>query len=132
MGLYEFGILISTMHMDWMRVVAGRLKNDYSYSPNVYHLFPFPSSDNNKETIEKRVKAILKIRESELEENGSSLADLYDPDGMSTELRKAHKALDRAVEKCYRKERFKGVMDRLIYLFSRYTELTSPVINPKT
>ena len=34
--LYMFGIMISNVHMAWMRVVAGRLKSDYSYSPAVY------------------------------------------------------------------------------------------------
>ncbi|MBQ4331883.1 MAG: class I SAM-dependent DNA methyltransferase [Spirochaetaceae bacterium] len=30
--LYHFGVLTSNVHMAWMRVTAGRLKSDYSYS----------------------------------------------------------------------------------------------------
>ncbi len=41
--LYMFGIMISNVHMAWMRVVAGRLKSDYSYSPAVYNNFPWPT-----------------------------------------------------------------------------------------
>ncbi|MDY6325740.1 MAG: DNA methyltransferase [Bacteroidales bacterium] len=48
-GLYEFGILISTVHMAWMRVVCGRLKSDYRYSKDiVYNNFPWPGGDATK------------------------------------------------------------------------------------
>jgi hypothetical protein len=36
-GLYEFGILTSRMHMDWMRVVAGRLESRYRYSAKLVY-----------------------------------------------------------------------------------------------
>ena len=39
-SLYTFGVLISSVHMAWMRVVAGRLKSDYRYTPAVYNNFP--------------------------------------------------------------------------------------------
>ena len=41
---YLFGVLISIVHMAWMRVVAGRLKSDYRYTPAVYNNFPWPES----------------------------------------------------------------------------------------
>ncbi len=28
-GMYHFGVLISNVHMSWMRTVAGRMKSDY-------------------------------------------------------------------------------------------------------
>lgn len=119
--LFDFGVLISEMHMDWMRVVAGRLKNDYSYSPNVYHLFPFPdASDKQKKKVELCAQTVLDER---TKEEGASLADLYDPDTMPQGLLKAHKALDKAVEQCYRRAKFKDDMDRLSFLFQRYQEL---------
>ncbi|PFU22282.1 hypothetical protein COK69_26835, partial [Bacillus cereus] len=40
--LYHFGVLTSTMHMAWMRAVAGRLESRYSYAPAVYNNFPWP------------------------------------------------------------------------------------------
>ena len=43
-SLYDFGILTSTIHNDWMRLVAGRLKSDYRYTASVvYNSFPWPS-----------------------------------------------------------------------------------------
>ena len=82
-------------HPQWMRIVCGRLKSDYSYSPAVYNNFPWPSpSEAQKEQIENTAQAILDARAIYPD---SSLADLYDPLTMPPELRKAHQANDRAV-----------------------------------
>ncbi len=42
---------------------------------------------------------------------------------MPADLRKAHHALDKAVEKCYRKEKFAHDEARLSYLFECYQAL---------
>ena len=47
-GLYEFGILSSTMHNAWMRKICGRLKSDYSWSPAVYNSMSMPKVCNAK------------------------------------------------------------------------------------
>lgn len=93
---YEFGILMSNVHMAWTRAVCGRLKSDYSYSNMiVYNNFPWPSPTNDqKEKIRKTAQAILNARALYTDSN---LADLYDPLTMPTELLKAHKANNRAV-----------------------------------
>jgi hypothetical protein len=98
--LYHFGILTSSIHNAWMRIVCGRLKSDYRYSKDiVYNNFPWPdTTDAQKAEIEKLVRAVLDARA--LFPN-SSLADLYDPLIMPPELLKAHHALDRAVMKLY-------------------------------
>lgn len=96
---YMFGILISNVHMAWMRVFAGRLKSDYSYSPAVYNNFPWPTpTPEQKAAIEKTAQAILDARELYPD---SSLADLYDEVLMPKELREAHRANDRAVMRAY-------------------------------
>lgn len=42
-NLFTLGLLISNVHMAWMRTVAGRMKSDYQYSANVvYNSFPWP------------------------------------------------------------------------------------------
>ena len=99
-SLYEFGILTSSVHMAWMRVVAGRLKSDYRYSNTiVYNNFIWPDvTESQKEKIIKIAQAILEARA--LYPN-SSLADLYDPLTMPSELLKAHKANDKAVMALY-------------------------------
>lgn len=98
-NMYLFGILTSNVHMSWMRVVAGRLKSDYRYSPFVYNNFPWPSpTKEQKERIEKMAQMILDARNLYPD---SSLADLYDDLTMPPELRKAHQENDKAVMDAY-------------------------------
>lgn len=98
--IYEFGILTSNIHMEWMRTLAGRLKSDYRYSNTiVYNNFPWCSpTDKQREKIEKTAQTIIDTRA--LYPN-SSLADLYNDFTMPPELRKAHQANDKAVMEAY-------------------------------
>ena len=98
--LYHFGVLTSSMHMAWMRVVCGRLKSDYRYSKEqVYNTFPWPQATaQQREKIERTAQHILDVR---AQNPTSSLADLYDEVTMPPELRKAHQANDRAVMEAY-------------------------------
>ena len=57
----------------------------------------------------------------------ASLADLYDPDTMPPNLRKAHAALDTAVDKLYRAAPFASDRDRVEHLFGRYEALVNPL-----
>ena len=98
-SLYMFGIMISNVHMAWMRVVCGRLEMRYSYSPAVYNNFPWPNpTEEQKAKIERTAQAILDARALYPD---SSLADLYDELTMPPELRKAHQNNDRAVMQAY-------------------------------
>lgn len=120
--LYEFGILTSEMHNDWMRAVAGRLESRYRYSATlVYNTFPWPdASESKRKHIESLAEEVLLIREDYPDK---SLADLYDPDKMPAPLLAAHKALDRAVEALYRDRPFRDASERLEHLFNRYEKL---------
>ena len=97
--LYMLGVMISNVHMAWMRAVCGRLKSDYSYSPAVYNNFPWPiPTEAQKAKIEQTAQAILDARALYPD---CSLADLYDEIAMPPELRKAHQQNDRAVMQAY-------------------------------
>ena len=128
--LFYFGILTSNLHNAWMRVVAARLKSDYTYSKDiVYNNFPLPTfSDEVKEQIRSTSKAILDARE--LYPN-SSLAELYDEVTMPKELRQAHQANDKAVMKAYDmikivdgKKTWLTESETVARLFEMYEELT--------
>ncbi|MBR2977579.1 MAG: methyltransferase, partial [Oscillospiraceae bacterium] len=98
-SMYMFGVMISNVHMAWMRTVAGRLEMRYSYSPAVYNNFPWPTPTNaQKEKIEQTAQAILDARALYPD---ASLADLYDEVTMPPELRKAHQQNDKAVMQAY-------------------------------
>lgn len=125
--LWHFGILTSAMHMSWLRHIGGRLKSDYRYSIGlVYNTFPWPeATPAQQKRIEALAQAVLDARA--LPKNAtSSLADLYDPDTMPAELRKAHRALDIAVDKLYRRRPFASDRERVEYLFPLYEALVQP------
>lgn len=122
--LYEFGILSSLLHNDWMRLVAGRLKSDYRYSASVvYNPFPWPEvTDAQRQEIERLAEEVLLTRAEFL---GRTLAELYDPDKMPAALLAAHQALDRAVDRLYRERPFKDAAERLSCLLARYEALVA-------
>ena len=133
--LYHFGILTSSVHMAWMRAVAGRLKSDYRYSKEiVYNTFPWPdlsgssaaTSPNRrgreiKAKIEQTAQAILDARAKYPD---SSLADLYDETTMPLDLRKAHEANDLAVMQAYGFKPKMTEAEIVAQLFKMYEKLT--------
>jgi len=128
---FEFGILASSMHHAWMTHVGGRMKSDYQYSNAiVYNNYPWPESvtDAKRQAVENAAQAVLDARE---EHPQASLADLYDPLAMPSNLVKAHARLDRAVDRCYRSQPFPNERNRVEYLFKLYQKLTAPLL-PKT
>lgn len=123
--LYHFGILSSTMQMAWVRQVCGRLKSDFRYSNKlVYNNYPWPTdpTEAQKLAVETAAQGVLDAR---AKFPTQTLADLYDPLAMPKDLRDAHRALDRAVDKCYRPAPFDSDRHRVEYLFSLYERLTS-------
>ena len=128
-SLSLFGILTSQMHMSWLRQIGGRLESRYRYSIGlVYNTFPLPkASDVQLQKLEPLAQAILDAREAH---QGSTLADLYDPDFMPSNLRKAHNALDKAVDKLYRKSGFASDSERVEHLLGMYEQIVIPLTAP--
>ena len=119
---YHFGMLSSAMHMAWVRQVAGRLESRYRYSNRiVYNNFPWPEEPTaaQRARVKEAAERVLDLR-AELGDGragflpatkkagqSACLADLYDREGMPLSLYKAHAALDRAVDRCYRRSRLR-------------------------
>lgn len=101
-NIYHFGVLMSNVHMAWMKAFTGRLEMRYQYSASVvYNNFPWCNpTEEQKQKIEQTAQAILDARALYPD---SSLADLYDELTMPPELRRAHQANDRAVWEAYGK-----------------------------
>lgn len=118
-NLALFALLTSAMHMSWLRHIGGRLKSDYRYSIGlVYNTFPLPQADDDAlAKLEPLAQAVLDARALHPD---SSLATLYNPDLMPTALRKAHQALDKAVDKLYRRAAFKSDRERAEHLLGLY------------
>lgn len=128
-NLFHFGILMSAMHMAWVKSVCGRLKSDYRYSKDiVYNNFPWPENPNEKQilAIEEKAQRVLDIR---LQFPNSSLADLYHPLTMPPALVKAHNELDKAVDLAYRPQAFTSEANRMEYLFELYEKYTADLFS---
>lgn len=124
-GLFHFGVLMSTMHMAWVKTICGRLKSDFRYSKDiVYNNFPWPENPVEKQikTIEEKAQNVLDVRASF---PNSSLADLYNPLTMPPTLVKAHNELDKTVDAAYSKQAFASEAKRMEFLFELYEKYTA-------
>jgi hypothetical protein len=111
--------------MTWMRYVCGRLESRYRYTGSiVYNNFPWPENptDKQKKSVENTAQGVLDAR---LQFPDSTLADLYDPNTMPPLLVKAHQALDKAVDLCYRPQLFPNETKRIELLFELYDKYTA-------
>ncbi len=127
---YLLALVSSKTHISWLAYIGGRLKNDFSYSTGiVYNTFPWPDlTANAKAILTKTGQAILDARANH---PGATLADLYDPDTMPPDLRKAHRENDRAVDRLYRKRPFESERERVEHLFALYEKLRMPLTTKK-
>ena len=128
--LADFALLTSAMHMAWTRAVTGRLESRYMYSVGVvYNTFPTPPGWMNENAdhsaLEPLAQAVLDARAAHPD---STLAELYDPDLMPPNLRKAHQQLDRAVDRLYRGAAFASERERVEHLFTLYERLQAPLV----
>ena len=123
--LTDFALLTSAMHMAWLRHIGGRLKSDYRYSIGlVYNTFPTPPRDLDPSKLEPLAQAVLDARAAH---PTATLAELYDPDLMPPNLRRAHQALDRAVDRLYRPGGFASERERVEHLFMLYEKMRAPL-----
>jgi hypothetical protein len=129
-SLWQFSVLTSRMQMAWLRNIGGRLKSDYRYSVGVvYNPFPWPTLNERQRTqLGMLAQRVLVAR---AQYPGASLADLYDVDAMPAELVRAHKAVDTAVDRLYRRAAFGSDRERVEHLFALYERLLTPPIAPE-
>ena len=131
-NLFHFGVLMSTMHMAWVKTVCGRLESRFRYSKDiVYNNYPWPENPSAKQ--EKAIEtAAQKVLEARLQFPNSSLADLYDPLTMPPILVKAHNELDKAVDLAYRPQAFTSEANRMVFLFELYEKYTADLFTKGT
>ena len=124
--LWQFGLLTSAMHMAWVRNIGGRLKSDFSYGIGIiYNTFPLPKvSAERLQRLEPYADDVLAARATYPD---ATLADLYDPDMMPVNLRNAHRDLDRAVDRLYRRSPFSSDRERVEHLLSLYEKMMVPL-----
>ena len=116
---WHMAILVSKLHLAWIAAVCGKLKTDYRYSNTLgWNTFPLPTlTEQNKSDLSLCAKDILLAREAHFP---ATIADLYDPDAMPTDLREAHERNDEVLERIYIGRRFKNDTERLERLFELF------------
>ena len=96
----------------------------------VYNNFSWPKDPTEKQTTEIKTKAQA-ILDTRAKFPDSTLADLYDPLTMPPALQKAHQAVDKAVDRAYRKQPFNNEAERVAFLFDLYQQYTAPLLPQK-
>jgi len=117
-------VIASRLHLVWIATVCVRLRTDFSYSNTLdWNTFPVPTlTEQNKGDLTGCAEEILLAREAHFP---ATIADLYDPEAMPANLRKAHERDDETLECLYIGRRFKNDTERLEKLFELYTEMTA-------
>ena len=128
--LWNMAIISSRLHWVWIGTVCGRLRTDFSYSNTLgWNTFPVPVlTEQNKVGLEESAQAILLARENHFP---ATIADLYDPENMPDDLRRAHEKNDEVLERIYIGRKFKNDTERLEKLFDLYIRMTTDQAKPK-
>lgn len=122
---FLFSIISSSMLMTWQMTIGGRLESRLRFANKVvWNTLPLPAvSDKQRAEIIAAGQGVLDAR---AEQPGVSLADMYNPLAMAPSLLKAHRALDRAVDRAFgAKKPLETNEERLAFLFKRHQEMTA-------
>jgi hypothetical protein len=122
--LWTVALIGSRMHVVWIATVCGKMKTDFRYSNTLgWNTFPLPDlTEDDKADLARCAANILLAREAHFP---ATIADLYDPEIMPENLRRAHYHNDEVLERIYIGRRFKNDTERLEKLFELYTKMTS-------
>lgn len=128
--LWNMALIASRLHLVWIATVCGKLETRYRYSNTLgWNTFPIPTlTEQNKVDLTACAEEILLARENHFP---ATIADLYDPDAMPDDLRRAHEKNDEVLERIYVGRKFKNDTERLEKLFDLYTKMTAGVAKPK-
>lgn len=123
-ALTDFSIASSLMHHVWVATVCGKLETRIRYSSTLgWNTFPIPKlTEQNKADLTRCAENILLAREAHFP---ATIADLYDPEAMPADLRRAHEENDEVLERIYIGRRFRNDTERLEKLFELYTKMTA-------
>lgn len=121
--LWNMALIASRLHWVWIGTVCVRMRTDFSYSNTLgWNTFPVPKlTEKNRADLTRCAENILLAREAHFPK---TIADLYAPDKMPEDLRRAHEQNDEVLERIYIGRRFRNDTERLEKLFALYTKMT--------
>jgi hypothetical protein len=123
-ALWNLSLIASRLHWVWIASVCVRLEMRFSYSNTLgWNTFPLPPlTEQNKSDLTRCAEDILLAREAHFP---ATIADLYDPETMPDDLRRAHERNDEVLERIYIGRRFRNDTERLEKLFDLYTRMVA-------
>ena len=122
----QFAILSSSMLITWLKTIGGRLKSDLRFAVRtVWNNFPLPPISHDLRT--EIILAGQDVQQARGLQPAASLAQLYNPQGMSRELLDAHHRLDAAVDSAFGGSAFGTEEQRQAVLFAQYEMLAAPL-----
>lgn len=128
--LWNMALIASRLHWVWIATVCVRMRTDFSYSNTMgWNTFPVPKlTEQDKADLTRTAENILLAREAYFP---ATIADLYNPEAMPEDLRRAHDENDAVLERIYIGRRFRNDTERLEKLFDLYTKMTASQPKPK-
>jgi hypothetical protein len=122
--IWGMALVASRIHLVWIAAVCGKLETRYRYSTTLgWNTFPVPTlTEKNKADLTRCAEDILLAREMHFP---ATIADLYDPEKMPTDLREAHERNDEVLERIYIGRRFRNDTERLEKLFELYVAMST-------
>ena len=123
-ALWNLALIASRLHWIWIGTVCVRLEMRFSYANTLgWNTFAVPTlTEHNKADLTRCAENILLAREAHFP---ATIADLYDPESMPDNLRRAHEQNDETLERIYIGRRFRNDTERLEKLFELYTKMTA-------
>jgi hypothetical protein len=121
--LWNMAVVASRLHIVWIATVCGKMKTDFRYSNTIgWNTFPLPKlTEKNMDDLTRAAQEILLARERHFPQ---TIADLYAPDAMPDDLRRAHNSNDETLERIYVGRTFKNDTERLEKLFELYVRMS--------
>ena len=128
--IWNLALIASRVHLIWVATVCGKLETRYRYSNTLgWNTFPIPPlTEQNKVDLTACAQEILLAREAHFP---ATIAELYKPDTMPDDLRRAHEKNDETLERIYIGRKFRNDTERLEKLFDLYTKMTAGQAKPK-
>jgi hypothetical protein len=128
---WNMSLIASRLHLVWVATVCGKLETRYRYSNTLgWNTFPVPRlTEKNKNDLTHCAEDILLAREKHFP---ATIAELYVPEKMPENLRRAHENNDETLERIYIGRRFNNDTERLEKLFELYTKMTTLSYNPES
>ncbi len=122
--LWNMALIASRLHLVWIATVCGKMKTDFRYSNTLgWNTFPVPKlTETNRSDLTSCAEEILLAREKYYPQ---TIADLYSPDSMPDDLRRAHERNDETLERIYIGRQFKNDTERLEKLFELHSKMTN-------